>query len=112
MSEEGRVGGCGEVILHYVEDKLINDPQLNLVTAGKTDVAAARTVEAYDRALVFVTKNSIRLHQVITIEPLGKALTGLSGYLGPLGEQVDASAEVDFHHFLTTCKPGNVLVEG
>ena len=96
VSKEGLVGGCGEVILQDVEDELIDDPQLNLVTMDETNVVTAGTVEAYNRALVFVTKNSIKLHRVITIEPLGQALTGISGYLGPLSEQVDTSAKVTF----------------
>ena len=45
------------------------------------------------------------------IVPLGKALTGVSGYLSPLCEQVDVSANIDFHDILTTCEVGNVLVK-
>ena len=100
------------MIFQDVNDMLVNDPQLNLVPADEANVVAARTVEGYDQTLVFVTNNSIKLHQVITIVPLAKALTGGSGYLSSLCEQVNASAKVDFHHFLTTCKLGNILVKG
>ena len=100
------------MILQDVEDKLINDPQLNLVPTDDTNVVLAGTVKAYDHALVFVAKSSVELHANITIEPLGEALTGNGGDLSLLCEQVGASAEVDIHHFFTACELGNIHVKG
>ena len=110
MSKERLIEGCGEMILQDVEDKLIDDPPLNLVPTDKTNVFLSGTVKAYNHALVFVAESSVKLHHIIPIEPLGKMLTGDSG-LSPLCEQVDTSAKVDIHCFFASCNLGNILVE-
>ena len=57
------------------------------------------------------TKRSIKPHAVGSIEPLGKTLAVVSGYVRAVREQIDARFEVDFHHFFATRERGGVLVE-
>jgi hypothetical protein len=111
VSKERLVGSSGDMVLENVEDQLIDDPELNLVSAHKPKVVRVSAVEANVGSINGCTKQSMKCHVVGSIEPLGDTLAVVGGYARPVREQIDARREVDFHHLLATRERGGVLVE-
>jgi len=78
VSKERLVGSGGDMVLENVEDQLIDDPELNLVSAHKPDVVRGSAVEANNGSIIDCTERSIKRHVIGSIEPLGEMLAGVS----------------------------------
>jgi hypothetical protein len=105
VGTERFVGGDGEMILQDMQDQLVDDAKLNLVSADEHFVVVFVAIKSNHLAFGGVLFEGIGQQDAVgTVVPLRKLLALDSRDLGPMREEINPVGNHDLHSLLTIGK--------